>query len=96
MLQFYITASPICFSSQQAIIRDTNMRENASRRAGRSSKQRQSRSNREAEAKNGRQSRTPVWVEVGRIILARGSGRNRKAGRQAARQRGVGYAEAGR
>jgi hypothetical protein len=34
---------------------------------------RQPHRNREAEAENGRQSRMPVWVEVGRIILARGS-----------------------
>jgi hypothetical protein len=41
--------------------------------------------NREADADNGRQSRTPVWLEVGRIILARGShagiGRQTEAGR---------------
>jgi hypothetical protein len=34
---------------------------------------RQPHRNKEAEAENGRQSRMPVWVEVGRIILARGS-----------------------
>jgi hypothetical protein len=41
--------------------------------------------NREAEAENSRQSRTPVWVQVGRIILARqshaGVGRQTDAGK---------------
>jgi hypothetical protein len=53
------------------------------RQAGRSNKQSQSHSNREPEAENGRQSRTPVWVEIRRIILASGShaGRGTEAGR---------------
>jgi hypothetical protein len=34
---------------------------------------RQPHKNREIEAEIGRQSRTPLWVEVGRIILAKGS-----------------------
>jgi hypothetical protein len=53
---------------------------------------RQPRRNEEAEAENDRQSRTPVWVERGRIILARGSlavvGRQTEVGRWRSREAG--------
>jgi hypothetical protein len=107
-LQLHITESLICFESYGAIIRDTNNREQGGRQVEAASRGRgvdtqedrqsgadglrQPRRNREAEAENGRQSRMPVWVEVGRIILARGRqeeacshiqlGRHTEAGRK--------------
>jgi hypothetical protein len=44
--------------------------------------------NGQAEAENGRQLRMPLWVMLGRIILARGShaGRPTEAGRSRGRQ----------
>jgi hypothetical protein len=87
-LQLFITASPICFESYHAIIRDTNIREQAGRqveaanrgREADTQKDRQSgadgsrqpHKNRETETENGRQSRIPGWVQVGRLILGRG------------------------